>query len=132
MPFADYGELIIEVVTKRNFRIFQTCHEIVQSELGYIKYMDLLSQRYANPYLLLDDVIRLGQLHDFSIEVLQMIQKDRVQQRRWEYYLHKVWKDMSFDEYVAICEKTFLKKNNGKRRSSKNNRGFKQNIRRIL
>ena len=34
-----------------------------------------------------------------------MIQKDRVQQRRWEYYLHKVWKDMSFDEYVAICEK---------------------------
>lgn len=67
--------------------------------------MDLLSQRYANPYLLLDDVIRLGQLHDFSIEVLQMIQKDRIQQRRWEYYLHKVWKDMSFDEYVAICEK---------------------------
>lgn len=68
--------------------------------------MDLLSQRYANPYLLLDDFIRLGQLHDFSIEVLQMIQDDSVRQRRWEYYLHKVWKDMSFDEYVAICEKS--------------------------
>ena len=41
--------------------------------------MDLMAQRYADPYLILNDFIR------------------------WEYFLHKVW-DMSFEEYVATCE----------------------------
>ena len=65
--------------------------------------MDLLSQRYANPYLILDDFIRSGQLHDFSIEVMRMISKERIHKSRWEFFLHKVW-DMPFEEYVAACE----------------------------
>lgn len=65
--------------------------------------MDLLSQRYANPYLILDDFIRSGQLHDFSIEVMRMISKEKIHKSRWEFFLHKVW-DMPFEEYVAACE----------------------------
>lgn len=66
--------------------------------------MDLLSQRYANPYLILDDVIRLGQLHEFTLETMRTIAQENIQKSRWEYYLHKVW-DMSFEDYVAASEK---------------------------
>lgn len=65
--------------------------------------MDLLAQRYADPYIILDDFIRLEQLHEFSIEAMQLIAKERVQKSRWEFYLHKVW-DMTFEEFVAACE----------------------------
>lgn len=65
--------------------------------------MDLLSQRYANPYIILDDFIRLGQLHDFSIKILKMISDEQVEKIRWEFYLHKVF-DKSYAEYVAECE----------------------------
>lgn len=65
--------------------------------------MDLLSQRCANPYLVLDDFIRLGQLHEFSIETMKLIADEKIQNIRWDYYLHKVW-DMSFEDYVASCE----------------------------
>lgn len=64
--------------------------------------MDLLSQRYADPYLILDDFIRLQQLHGFLETIMQSIAEEKVQDIRWEYYLHKVW-DMSFEEYIAAC-----------------------------
>lgn len=66
--------------------------------------MDLLSQRYADPYLILDDFIRLQQLHEFFETIMQSIAEEKVQDIRWEYYLHKVW-DMSFEEYVVACDK---------------------------
>ncbi len=66
--------------------------------------MDLLSQRYADPYLILDDFIRLHQLHEFLETIMQSIAEEKVQDIRWEYYLHKVW-GMSFEEYIAACGK---------------------------
>ena len=66
--------------------------------------MDLMAQRYADPYLILDDFIRLGQLHNFSIEAMRMIAEEKVNENRWQYYLHRVW-NMSFEEYVSACEK---------------------------
>lgn len=66
--------------------------------------MDLLSQRYADPYLILTDFIRLHQLHEFLETIMQSIAEEKVQDIRWEYYLHKVW-DMSFKEYVVACDK---------------------------
>lgn len=71
--------------------------------------MDLLSQRYTNPYLILDDFIRLHQLHEFLETTMQNIAEEKVQDIRWEYYLHKVW-DMSYEEYIATCEKKQAKK----------------------
>ena len=71
--------------------------------------MDLLSQRYADPYLILDDFIRLHQLHEFLETIMQSIAEEKVQDIRWEYYLHKVW-DISFEEYIATCESKPVKK----------------------
>ena len=65
--------------------------------------MDLLSQRYADPYLILNDFIRLGQLHEFSQEIMKTISEEKINEIRWDYYLHKVW-DMNFEEYVASCD----------------------------
>lgn len=33
-----------------------------------------------------------------------MIVDEKTEKIRWEYYLHKVWDDMSFEEYVNACE----------------------------
>lgn len=66
--------------------------------------MDLLAQRYASPFLILDEFIRIHQLHDFVTETLNMIADERIHDARWQYYLHKVF-DMSFEDYVKLCEK---------------------------
>ena len=68
--------------------------------------MDLLAKRYASPFLVLDEFIRLHQLHDFTINLFETIAKENTHNARWEYYLHKVWDDISFEEYVEICENT--------------------------
>lgn len=65
--------------------------------------MDLMAQRYADPYMILDDFIRLNQLHDFSIETMKTIAEEKKHEARWNYYLHRVW-DMSFEDYVNACE----------------------------
>lgn len=66
--------------------------------------MDLLSQRYASPFLLLDEFIRLNQLHEFICEVLETMAEEKIHKARWEYYLAKVH-EMSFEAYVELCEK---------------------------
>lgn len=66
--------------------------------------MDLLAKRYASPFLVLDEFIRLQQLHDFVIEISQTIAEENEQKFQWEYYLHKVWADISFEDYVQACE----------------------------
>ena len=66
--------------------------------------MDLLAQRYASPFLMLDEFIRLQQLHNFVIEILKTIAEEKVHEARWDVWLHKVFSDMSFEEYVRLCE----------------------------
>ena len=65
--------------------------------------MDLLAQRYASPFLILDEFIRLQQLHEFTIEIMKKIADEKVHDARWQYYLHRV-DGMSFEEYVRRCE----------------------------
>lgn len=65
--------------------------------------MDLLAQRYASPFLVLDEFIRLRQLHEFTTEILKTIADEKVHDARWQYYLHKVF-DKSFADYVRSCE----------------------------
>lgn len=65
--------------------------------------MDLLSQRYASPFLIMDEFIRLQQFREFVYEILKTIAEEKKYNARWEYYLHRVW-DMSFEEYVRLCE----------------------------
>lgn len=66
--------------------------------------MDLLSQRYASPFLIMDEFIRLHQFREFVYEVLKTISDERIHKARWEYYLHRVY-EMSFEDYVRECEK---------------------------
>ena len=66
--------------------------------------MDLLAQRYASPFLILDEFIRLHQLSDFVIEILKTMAEEKKHEARWQYYLHKVY-NMTFEEYVQACER---------------------------
>ena len=65
--------------------------------------MDLLAQRYATPFLILDEFIRIHQLYDFVAEILKTIVDEKIHDIRWQFYLHKVF-DMTFEEYVRRCE----------------------------
>lgn len=65
--------------------------------------MDLLAQRYASPYLILDDFIRLRQLHEFIVSILTRIADEKVQDVRWDFWLHRVY-NMTFEDYVRKCE----------------------------
>ena len=68
--------------------------------------MDLLAQRYASPFLILDEFIRLHQLHEFTLEIMKTIADEKVHDARWQYWLHKVFNDMSFEEYIRRCEQS--------------------------
>ena len=65
--------------------------------------MDLLAQRYASPLLILDEFIRIHQLHDFVTETLKTIADEKIHDIRWQFYLHKVF-DMTFEEFERKCE----------------------------
>ena len=72
--------------------------------------MDLLAQRYASPFLMLDEFIKTKQLHEFTVEVFTAIAEEKkqeyeqkVNEYRWQYNLHRVF-NMTFDEYLKACE----------------------------
>ena len=65
--------------------------------------MDLMAQRYSSPFLILDNFIKLEQLHDFTAEIIKKISDEKVEQIRWDYYLHKVW-NMEYAEYINSCK----------------------------
>ena len=65
--------------------------------------MDLLAQRYASPFLILDEFIRLHQLHEFTVEIIKTIADEKVQEVRWQFYLHKVY-NKSWEDYLRSCE----------------------------
>lgn len=65
--------------------------------------MDLLFQRYASPFLILDEMIRLQQLHEFVATISAKISEEKQEEIMWEYFLHKVF-GKSFDEFVNETE----------------------------
>lgn len=56
--------------------------------------MDTLSKRYGCPFFVIQDMIRLNQLHDFITEVFGTIRDEK----EWEFFLHKVY-DKTFDDF---------------------------------
>lgn len=67
--------------------------------------MDLLAKRYASPYLILDDMIHLGQLHEFILEVAKITREEEEEKYKWEFYLHKVF-DMSYQDFITKSKTT--------------------------
>ena len=60
-----------------------------------MKFWDLLYKRYSNPLELLQQMVEIGQLAEFIDELMQI----RDEEFMWEYYLHTVCREMSFDEF---------------------------------
>ena len=61
--------------------------------------MDLLFKRYASPFLLLDGYIQTSR---FS-EIIKVICKQKAEDDKWEFYLHKVW-DKSYPEFCEAMQ----------------------------
>lgn len=61
--------------------------------------MDLLLQRYASPFFVLDEFIRLRQLHDFILGIMKVMLEEKKEKYRWEFFLHKVF-DKTYEEYL--------------------------------
>lgn len=67
--------------------------------------MDLLSKRYASPFLLLDEYIEAGCLTEFIEEFIEIVNQETEEQMMWEFFLHKVY-DKSFVDFVKDCKQS--------------------------
>ena len=56
--------------------------------------MDLLFQRYASPFVLLDNLIITNSLNNFVDDFFDFVREDN----EWEFFLHKVY-DKSWSEF---------------------------------
>ena len=64
--------------------------------------MDLLHKRYASPFSFMDGCIATGRLCDFIHTFVQQ----KIEGDRWEYFLHKVWGDMSYEDFKRNLQST--------------------------
>lgn len=65
-----------------------------------MKFWDLLYKRYSNPLELLQQMFETGQLCDFIDELIHVHNEELQEKTMWEYYLHTVCGEMSFDEFM--------------------------------
>lgn len=56
--------------------------------------MDLLFKRYANPFLLLDNLIATGRFLEFILEFIDIRNEEKI----YDYWLHKVF-DKGFEKF---------------------------------
>ena len=61
--------------------------------------MDLLFKRYADPFSLLNGYIQTSRFCEF----INAFCEQKVEEDRWEFYLHKVW-DKSFTEFCDALQ----------------------------
>lgn len=57
--------------------------------------MDLLFQRYASPFLLLDGLLITSSLTSFITEMYEQVNEEKL----WDFYLHKVF-DQTWGEFL--------------------------------
>ena len=53
--------------------------------------MDLLFKRYASPFSFIDGMIQTGRFSEFVDSFMTAVQKDREEETRWQFFLHKVF-----------------------------------------
>jgi len=63
--------------------------------------MDLLFKRYADPFTLLTGYIQTSRFCEF----INTFCEQKIEDDRWEYFLHKVW-DKSFSEFCDALQVT--------------------------
>lgn len=59
-----------------------------------MKFMDLLFRRYADPFSLLTGYIQTSRFCEF----INTVCEQKIEDDRWEFYLHKVW-DKTYTEF---------------------------------
>lgn len=67
-------------------------------------FFDLVFRRYANPYPLMDGMIRAGKLCEFVEGLVKRYNDEQREKVIWEVWLHRVF-DKSFPEFVEELEK---------------------------
>ena len=60
--------------------------------------MDLLFNRYANPFILLDNFISIGSCEAFILDFIKFRNEELQDKQEWEFFLHRVF-DMSWGEF---------------------------------
>lgn len=65
---------------------------------------DLLYQRYSDPMMLLDQMIQAGRLCEFIAGIIDIKNEETKDKAQWEFYLHKVFSDKSFADYLKETE----------------------------
>ena len=61
--------------------------------------MDLLFKRYADPFSLMDGYIQTSRFCEF----IRAFSEQKIEDDRWEYFLHKVW-DKSYSDFCETLQ----------------------------
>ena len=67
--------------------------------------MDLLFKRYANPFLLLDEMIASSRMLEFVDKVIKIHNEEQENDTLWQFYLHKVF-DKTYEAFLRESGKT--------------------------
>ena len=67
--------------------------------------MDLLFARYANPFLLLDEMIASSRMLEFVNKVIKIRNEEQENDTLWEFFLHKVF-DKTYEDFLREAGKT--------------------------
>ena len=60
--------------------------------------MDLLFQRYADPFIFLNGMIQTHRFSEFVESFVEIVNKERQEKHNWEYFLHRIF-DKSYNEF---------------------------------
>lgn len=61
--------------------------------------MDQLFKRYADPFILLDNLIQTSSLSGFIDDMFKFINKETQERTQWEFFLHKIY-DESWNNFI--------------------------------
>lgn len=65
--------------------------------------MDLLFQRYANPFILINQMINAHRFDEFVSEILDIKQNEIDSKEIWELYLHHTFLDKTLADFKSQC-----------------------------
>ncbi len=65
--------------------------------------MDLLSKRYASPFLLLEEYIEAGCFTEFVESLIDIVNEETENETLWDLYLHKVY-DKTYSEFLKAVK----------------------------
>jgi hypothetical protein len=66
--------------------------------------MDLLFKRYASPFSFIDGYMQSGRFDEFVVELVNTVNEEKEDATRWDFYLHKVAPEVSYQDFVAEIE----------------------------